>query len=101
MWTGVLFIHRGYYAGAVLRFTLSIPHNYPNAPPVVTVQSPIQHPLVDQRTSRVKLDGRFPRWRPRTDFIYHVLHYIKAMFKRSALDSLTESSCANMDVYRM
>ncbi|ORY39732.1 ubiquitin-conjugating enzyme/RWD-like protein [Leucosporidium creatinivorum] len=100
-WHGVIFLHKGYYAGAVLKFTLSIPSSYPSSPPTLSVQTPCFHPLIDPATTRVKLDGRFPRWRPREDFLFHVLHFFKSMFKRAALDQLTEGSCANREAYRL
>lgn len=100
-WYGVIFLHKGYYAGAVLRFTLAIPPSYPSSPPTLSVQTPCFHPLIDPATTRVKLEGRFPRWRPREDFLFHVLHFFKSMFKRAALDQLTEGSCANREAYRL
>lgn len=102
-WTGVQFVHKGYWAGSVLRFTLAIPSNYPAAAPRVTYEaaSTIVHPLIDPATGLLRLDGRFPSWRPRQDFIFHVLHYLKACFKRRELDMVREATCANKEAYRM
>lgn len=100
-WHGVIFMHKGYYAGAVLKFTLAIPASYPSSPPTLSVQTPCFHPLIDPATTRVRLDGRFPKWRAREDFLFHVLHFFKSMFKRAALDQLTEGSCANREAYRL
>ncbi|CEQ38636.1 SPOSA6832_00073 [Sporobolomyces salmonicolor] len=100
-WSGVLFIHQGYYASSVLHFTLSIPASYPSKPPSVTFDSPVFHPLVDPVSGRMRLDARFPHWRPREDFIWSVLHFVKGAFKRRALDELREAVCANPEAYRL
>ncbi|GAA5891743.1 hypothetical protein JCM8208_002870 [Rhodotorula glutinis] len=100
-WNGVLFLHRGYYAGAVLHLTLSLPSSYPSSPPVVTFDSPIFHPLVDPSSGRMRLDWRFPTWRPREDCIALVLHAVKAAFKRKGLESLREALCANVEAYHL
>ncbi|GAA5860371.1 hypothetical protein JCM8547_003480 [Rhodosporidiobolus lusitaniae] len=100
-WHAVLFVHRGYYAGAVLHFRVLIPPSYPASAPSVVFDSPIFHPLVDPVSGRMRLDSRFPQWRARRDFIHHVLAFVKASLKRQALDSLRESVCANQEAYRL
>ncbi|GAA5909332.1 hypothetical protein JCM6882_000954 [Rhodosporidiobolus microsporus] len=100
-WSATLFLHRGYYAGSILHFRLVIPPNYPQSPPAVVFESPIFHPLVDPVSGRMRLDARFPTWRPRRDFIFHVLHAVKAAFKRKGLDELREAVCANQEAWRL
>lgn len=79
-----------------------MPSDYPATAPSVTYQgTAIVHPLIDPATSRVKLDARFPTWRPRQDYICHVLHFLKAMFKRRELDRIRENICANREAYSM
>lgn len=85
----------------MLSFTLTIPRSYPSAPPVVTFQTDVFHPLVDPASGRFALASRFPSWRPRVDFLFHVLHYLKAAFKRAALDELREAACPNKEAYRL
>ncbi|KIX03182.1 uncharacterized protein Z518_06734 [Rhinocladiella mackenziei CBS 650.93] len=46
LWAAVLFVHKGPYAGAVLRFQISFPDDYPEHPPVITFSTDIFHPLV-------------------------------------------------------
>ncbi|GAA5845708.1 hypothetical protein JCM11251_003933, partial [Rhodosporidiobolus azoricus] len=99
-WNATLFLHQGYYAGAILHFRLVIPPSYPHAAPTVVFDSPIFHPLVDPVSGRMRLDSRFPTWRPRRDFVFHVLHAVKAAFKRNALDELREAVCANQEAWR-
>jgi len=49
----------------------------------------------------MRLDWRFPTWRPREDRIVQVLHAIKAAFKRKGLDALREALCANVEAYHL
>lgn len=100
-WSGVLSIHKGYWQGAILHFTLLIPSTYPQSPPQVIFDSPIFHPLIDPVSGRMRLDSRFPHWRPREDFIWTVLHFVKSAFKRRGLDELREAVCANQEAYRL
>ncbi|KAL8656838.1 MAG: hypothetical protein Q9226_002510 [Calogaya cf. arnoldii] len=45
-WSGVLFVRKGPYAPAVLRFQLFFPAGYPDLPPLITFITDIFHPLV-------------------------------------------------------
>lgn len=97
----MLFIHRGYYAGAVYRFTLDVPASYPAAPPTVRFMTECFHPLVDPATGRFDLRSRFPQWRARIDFLCHVLHFLKGSFKRQGLERIKdEGSCQNKEAFR-
>ncbi|KAI5477277.1 hypothetical protein MNV49_006574 [Pseudohyphozyma bogoriensis] len=99
-WHGVLFIHRGYYASSTLRFTITIPPNYP-ALPTVTFSPAVFHPLVDPSSGRVNLRKRFPEWRARVDFLFMVLGFLKSMFKRQCLDSLRPEDCFNKEALNL
>ncbi|KAH6631812.1 hypothetical protein F5144DRAFT_648978 [Chaetomium tenue] len=46
LWSGVLFVRKGPYAPAILRFQLSFPDTYPSLPPLVTFSTDIFHPLL-------------------------------------------------------
>ncbi|BGP12185.1 hypothetical protein JCM10213_009330 [Rhodosporidiobolus nylandii] len=100
-WACVIFVHRGYYAGAVLHFRLQIPPSYPAAAPAIIFDSQLFHPLVDPVSGRMRLDSRFPTWRPRQDGVSKVLHFVKASMKRRTLDGLREAVCANQEAYRL
>ncbi|EGG06041.1 uncharacterized protein MELLADRAFT_36398 [Melampsora larici-populina 98AG31] len=101
-WQGVLFIHRGYYAGAIYRFVLEIPTSYPSSPPVVRFTTECFHPLVDPQTGRFDIRSKFPAWRARTDFLCHVLHFIKSTFKRAGLERIKdEDSVQNKEAFRL
>ncbi|KAK4702888.1 hypothetical protein P7C70_g3332, partial [Phenoliferia sp. Uapishka_3] len=100
-WSGILFVHKGYYASGAFSFTVTIPTSYPSSPPVVHFQPSTFHPLIDPTDGRFALTSRFPNWRPRVDFLFHVLHFLKASFKRASLDELREASCLNKEAYRL
>lgn len=46
LWTGVLFVRKGPYATAILRFHVSFPADYPRLPPLITFATDIFHPLL-------------------------------------------------------
>lgn len=100
LWYGVIFIHKGYYQGAVLKFRLDIPKSYPAFAPTVTFITDTFHPLVDQR-GRFGIEAKFPKWVPQRDHIVDILRFLKASFKVGVLNSLTEDSCLNKQAYRM
>ncbi|EME83445.1 uncharacterized protein MYCFIDRAFT_136888, partial [Pseudocercospora fijiensis CIRAD86] len=51
LWAGVLFVRKGPYASAILRFQIDFPDDYPHKPPVVAFQSDVFHPLVTPLTT--------------------------------------------------
>ncbi|CAG8961955.1 hypothetical protein HYFRA_00013735 [Hymenoscyphus fraxineus] len=51
LWSGVLFIRKGPYAPAILRFQISFPPSYPSLPPLVTFSTDIFHPLITPLTT--------------------------------------------------
>lgn len=80
IWHGVIFIRSGVFKGGVFRFTIEIPENYPLASPKVTFVCSIFHPLIDQDTGELSLQAKFPIWRPKKDFIFMLLRYVKGIF---------------------
>ncbi|KAK2732513.1 hypothetical protein FQN57_002605 [Myotisia sp. PD_48] len=46
LWSGVLFVQKGPYASAILRFKIQFPALYPDFPPLVTFSSDLFHPLL-------------------------------------------------------
>ncbi|KAH6635323.1 hypothetical protein B0J18DRAFT_418514 [Chaetomium sp. MPI-SDFR-AT-0129] len=51
LWSGVLFVRRGPYAPAILRFHISFPDTYPSLPPLVTFSTDMFHPLLTPLTT--------------------------------------------------
>ncbi|KAG0145533.1 hypothetical protein CROQUDRAFT_93652 [Cronartium quercuum f. sp. fusiforme G11] len=102
LWEGVLFIHRGYYAGAIYRFIIDIPITYPNESPKIRFKTDCFHPLVDPNTGRFDIRSRFSNWRPHIDFIFHLLHFLKGSFKRAGLERLkNEDEVQNKEAFRL
>ncbi|KAJ1652642.1 hypothetical protein IWQ61_007074 [Dispira simplex] len=99
-WYGVLFVHDGPYEGATFKFVLSIPANYPCVAPKVTFLTDMFHPLVGL-DGEFSLGQRFTDWTPHTHYIYHILYYIRHMFKRSALKNIEEKHAFNKKAYQM
>ncbi|KAF2864329.1 hypothetical protein K470DRAFT_1600 [Piedraia hortae CBS 480.64] len=50
-WEGVMFVRKGPYANAILRFTIDFGTTYPERPPVITFGSDVFHPLVTPLTT--------------------------------------------------
>lgn len=65
IWFGVIFVHSGYFTGAVFKFRIHIPHDFPNnsAPPQLIFDPPIFHPLVNQNSGELDLSRIFKTWR--------------------------------------
>ncbi|OAA58376.1 hypothetical protein SPI_06449 [Niveomyces insectorum RCEF 264] len=53
LWSGVIFVRKGPYASAVLRFQISFPDTYPSLPPLVTFSTDIFHPLITPLTTYI------------------------------------------------
>ncbi|RDW79451.1 UBC-like protein [Coleophoma cylindrospora] len=51
LWSGVIFVRKGPYAPALLRFQISFPPTYPDLPPLVTFSTDIFHPLITPLTT--------------------------------------------------
>jgi len=81
VWHGVVFIRQGTYQDGVFRFTLDIPHNYPDGDcPAVTFTPPVFHPFIDAGTGKLDLTRGFATWRPNVDHIWQVLLYMRRIF---------------------
>jgi len=101
VWFGTLFVHKGYYRNAVFKFQLIIPQEYPDRRPVVQFLTDTSfHPLIDNH-GYLALQYQFPQWRPHRDYLFHVLHFIKAAFKKCVLDTVLEKQAVNKEAYRM
>ncbi|KAF9159206.1 hypothetical protein BGX21_007417 [Mortierella sp. AD011] len=89
-----------YYRDAVFKFQLLIPPDYPDRRPTVQFLSDMFHPLIDNH-GQMALQYQFPQWRPHKDYLFHVLHFVKAAFKKCVLDSIVEKQAVNKEAYRM
>ncbi|KAK0486954.1 UBC-like protein [Armillaria luteobubalina] len=100
IWDAIFFVHQGYYADGIFKFRLLFPPNYPERPPTVQFITEMFHPLISSN-GIFNLSPRFHPWRPKEHFVFHVLHYIKASFKKPVLDKIIEGDCLNKEAYRL
>ncbi|THH11057.1 hypothetical protein EW145_g908 [Phellinidium pouzarii] len=117
-WDAVLFVHQdcllfqsayfgtanlspvGYYTDAVLKFCVRFPPTYPSRAPEVTFATDVFHPLISSDDGIMNVAPRFAPWRPKQDHVFHLLHWIKAAFKKEILDNLKEVDCPNKEAFR-
>ena len=93
-------IFEGYYTDSILKFRLRFPPSYPERPPVVQFLTDVFHPLISQQDGTFNLAPRFRPWRPKEHHVFDVLHWVKAAFKKHALDEIKEGECFNKEAYR-
>ncbi|KDQ64479.1 hypothetical protein JAAARDRAFT_28110 [Jaapia argillacea MUCL 33604] len=101
VWDAVFFVHQGYYADAILKFRLLFPNEYPDRQPAVEFVTDIFHPLISQQDGSFSLSPRFRPWKPKEHHVFDVLHWIKASFKKHALDEIKEADCLNKEAFRL
>jgi len=101
IWDAVFFVHQGYYTDSILKFRLTFPANYPEKPPVVQFLTDVFHPLISQQTGVFNLAPRFRPWRPKEHHVFDVLHWVKAAFKKHALDGIKDFDCLNKEAFRL
>ncbi|TCD70807.1 hypothetical protein EIP91_001497 [Steccherinum ochraceum] len=101
VWDVVFFVHQGYYSDSILKFRITFPPNYPERPPVVQFLTDVFHPLVSQQDGSFNLAPRFRPWRPKDHHVFDVLHWVKAAFKKHALDDVREGDCLNKEAFRL
>ncbi|GBG28893.1 Ubiquitin-conjugating enzyme E2 2 [Hondaea fermentalgiana] len=82
MYYGVIFIEAGLYRGAVFRFRVELPRNYPanDALPSVTFVSRVFHPYVNPTSGDLSLRSGFPLWRTPNHTLTSVLEFTKRIF---------------------
>ncbi|KAI7905855.1 ubiquitin-conjugating enzyme/RWD-like protein [Cokeromyces recurvatus] len=100
VWYGVIFVHKGLYRSGTFKFRLTLPEDYPQRPPSITFLTDMFHPLVDDE-GNLSISQQFPVWRPYRDYLFHVLFYLKNIFKKSVLDGLNDKYCLNKEAYRL
>ncbi|ORY85463.1 hypothetical protein BCR37DRAFT_332497, partial [Protomyces lactucae-debilis] len=105
-WQGILFLHKGYYKGAVFQFILKL-DGCPETLPQVVFLSDVWHPLVNKE-GQLNLAAILRTDRPRdtdaADYdsqhsITQTLFAIKTSFKTAVLDRIAEADAYNVDAY--
>ena len=82
-WSGLLFLHSGIYKHAAIEFMVVF-DNFPEQAPVIYVQTPIYHPLID-RSGKFDASYQFKMWKASTDHVYHLLHFFNNTFREDVL----------------
>ncbi|XP_055891216.1 AKT-interacting protein-like isoform X1 [Biomphalaria glabrata] len=83
IWSGLIFIRQGLYQGGALRFSLSIPDNYPDGDcPKFVFEFPVFHPLVNPETGELDVKREFPRWRRNVNHLWQVIFYARRVFSK-------------------
>ncbi|KAL5279900.1 AKTIP family protein [Megaselia abdita] len=82
IWFGVLFVRSGIYNGAIFRFNILLPDNFPDDKilPSVVFQNEIFHPLVCPYTGTCDLSFAFQEWRKGVDHVWHILKLVQLLF---------------------
>ena len=87
VWFGLIFVYEGPYQGAIVKFQMNIPQEYPLAPPTILLIHELFHPLIHM-SNAVSLAHAFPTWHQFHHSIYHVLLAFKDIFSTRLLQSL-------------
>ncbi|XP_076449606.1 AKT-interacting protein-like isoform X2 [Babylonia areolata] len=97
VWNGVLFLRQGLYEGCALRFTLTIPDNYPDGDcPDFVFEFPVFHPLVDPASGKVDVKRAFPKWRRNVNHLWQVLMYARKIFYKIETKSPLNAEAATL-----
>ncbi|VDD92940.1 unnamed protein product [Enterobius vermicularis] len=103
VWFGVLFIRRGIYMGAVLRFTLTLPQEFGMSAelPIVVFDLPVYHPHIDPHTHELEISRYFTDgWQPEKHHIYHVLLIVQRTFFSYDADKATCKNPGAVTMYQ-
>ncbi|KAL8610321.1 hypothetical protein ACOMHN_041135 [Nucella lapillus] len=97
VWNGVLFLRQGLYEGCALRFTLTIPDNYPDGDcPDFVFEFPVFHPLVDPASGKLDVKQAFPKWRRNVHHLWQVLMYARKIFYKIETKSPLNAEAATL-----
>ncbi|VDM93759.1 unnamed protein product [Onchocerca ochengi] len=109
-WFGLLFIRQGVYAGAVFRFTLHLPMDFPSTElPKVVFDLDVFHPHVNPATRELDLKKYFADgWKSDQHHIYHILLIVQRTFFTFDSNPATYANaeaaallCDNRELYRI
>jgi len=108
-WHGIIFLHQGLFKGAIFKYKIILPPDYPGKaiPRVVffrQMRTDIFHPLIDPQTCELNLQSRFPAtlaWSENKCFIWDILVFIKKIFCDPVETCLSAEAAANKEAYRL
>lgn len=80
VWDGVLFVREGVYGGAIFKFRMTFPVDYPRSNPSIVFFSEVYHPLVSFDTGDVDLN-EFISSNPKSKHnSFNILKFLKNIF---------------------
>lgn len=90
-WQGIFFVHRGVYKGAILKYHIHFPPEYPVTPPKLVFQTELYHPLIDAN-GYFNFDQMQPKNPEEFDnTILNMLAYMKSSFSTATIVNLKGS----------
>lgn len=94
-WNGVLFIRQGVYEGGTFRFSLDIPHNFPDGDcPTVSFSPSIYHPVIHPLTGQLDVTRAFHKWKRNFHHLWQVLAFARRVFMKIETNSPLNSEAA-------
>ncbi|KAK0179767.1 hypothetical protein PV327_005488 [Microctonus hyperodae] len=82
LWFGVVFIRQGMYQGAVFRFTITLPDNFPDGEcPKVAFQTKVFHPLIHPHTGELNTAAGFPEWK-KSNRVFQLVQFITKVLNK-------------------
>jgi len=99
VWFGVIFVRRGVYMGAMLRFSLTVDEQFPDTDrlPTITFDSDVFHPNIDANTRQLDISRYFPdRWKSGTHHLYHALIAVQRTFFQFDTTNAINSEAATL-----
>lgn len=92
-WWAVLFIRQGPYQGAVFRFQIELPENYPDGDcPKVVFEGPVFHPHIDPVTHQLNVKQGFNKWKRNVNHIWQLLLYTRRIFYKVEVPNIELAS---------
>lgn len=96
-WFGVIFIRYGIYQGGVFRFTLYVPHKYPDSdPPIMVLDPPIFHPIIDYTTGELDVKSAFQKWKRNVNHLWQVVQFARSSFYKIETHSPLNQEAADL-----
>ncbi|TGZ78098.1 hypothetical protein EX30DRAFT_343487 [Ascodesmis nigricans] len=96
VWHGVMFIRRGLYRGAILRFTLTFPFAYPSTPLDIILVTRVFHPLVSPKHGKFSIPGH-----PAPQDVLEALERFKSAFEdEGELERVREGDVVDREAWR-
>lgn len=97
VWFGVVFVRSGIYESGIFRFSLFIPHSFPNCTvcPNLVFESTVFHPLVDPFTNELYFCFKsLKNWKKEANHLWQVINYMNNIFYNVTTDGSVNEHAA-------